>query len=534
MPRRPPATSIQLATENSIGEPARSLQRFTIPILLGIFCLCFLTGALRDAARNCLWMDEVLAVWAARLPTYQQVRSALFHGAEMSPPTYHFLLHALISAGSASYMLLRLPSILATLVSGLCLFALLRRYLGVGAAAYAMVFSLLGVQATYAIQARPYALVVACFMGAVLLWDRIDASERPLWRVCAMVALLAFASSLHFYAALFVPCVGAMELLWLAVNRRIRISIWLGLVVAGFSSFAWFPLIQLNSRMNALDTLSSYYYARPAPDRLVQTYLGLAFWDRQQTLFFVATLCMIFVVSGLSRTRLVAGLGSITSPASSVGSRPDYNYYVITLCIFLFPLLVFAFALLVTKTFNLRYALAGTLGFSCLIAYVIGDLSAFRWGVGLILLAACPFALMSAPYPSAGIGDYVNLLKKASDPYPIVIGEARVYFELEEAVPSDFKSRLVYVNTPPGAVNPDITNEHQLQRWHQIRPDLRTNDADAFFARNPRFYLFHTASSTDVITNWLLERGLITTPVSEYTAGGEYGSGWLFEAEAPR
>ena len=532
MPRLPLPTSLSPEAENSGGELARRLQRFTVPILLGMFCLCFLAGALRDAGRNVPWMDEVLAIWVARLPTYQQVWSALFHGAETSPPTYDLLLHTLISAGGASYLLLRLPSILAILVSGLCLFALLRRYLDVGAAAYGMVFSLLGIQATYAIQARPYALVVACFMGAVLSWDRVEESDRRFWRVCTMAALLAFASSLHFYAVLFVPCMGAMELLWWVVNRRIRISVWLGLLLAGLSTFAWLPLMRLYSSMNAVDALSVDYYAKPTPAALVHYYAQLAFWDKKQILFFAATLCVVVAVSGLGRTRLVAGPGSITSSESPAGS--PLNYYVITFCIFLFPLLVFVFALLVTKTFNLRYVLAGSLGFSCLIAYALGMASAFRWSAGLILLAACPFALMSTPYPSGGLAEHVNVVKKVPQPYPIVIGEGRVYFELEEAVPGDFKSRLVYVNTPPRAVNPDITNEHLLQRWHQIRPDLNIENADDFFARNPRFYLFHTASSTDVITKWLLERHLIVRPVSWHDYGGEYGAGWLFEAEAPQ
>jgi hypothetical protein len=278
--------------------------------------------------------------------------------------------------------------------------------------------------------------------------------------------------------------------------------------------------------------LSVDYYARPTAASLAHYYAQLAFWDKKQILFFVATLCVAVAASGAGRTRFVAGIGSRTSSGSPAGSR--LNYYVITFCVFLFPLLVFAFALFVTRTFNLRYVLAGSLGFSCLIAFVPGMVSAFRWAAGLILLAACPLALMSTPYPSGGLAEHVNVIKKASQPYPIVIGEGRVYFELEEAVPGDLKSRLVYVNTPRGAVNPDVTNEHLLQRWHRIRPDLKIENAGDFFARNPRFYLFHTASSTDVITSWLLERHLIVRPVASYDYGGEYGAGWLLEAVAPQ
>src|SRR5579884_2596790 len=76
--------------------PIKRATQISITVLLVLFCLCFLAGALRAAARNHLWMDEVLAVWAARLPSTHLVWSAVFHGSETSPPTYDLILHGLI------------------------------------------------------------------------------------------------------------------------------------------------------------------------------------------------------------------------------------------------------------------------------------------------------------------------------------------------------------------------------------------------------------------------------------------------------
>jgi hypothetical protein len=107
------------------------------------------------------------------------------------------------------------------------------------------------------------------------------------------------------------------------------------------------------------------------------------------------------------------------------------------------------------------------------------------------------------------------------------VSEGLQYFELSEAAPDSMKSRLFYVTAPAGVVSPDPTNEHQVERWKAIDPELHVVSPEAFFALNPRFYLLHTTGSTDVLTGWLLAQGSIEKPVAKI------GSGWLFEAEAP-
>jgi hypothetical protein len=434
-------------------------------------------------------------------------------------------MHFVRSILGDSYAVYRLPSILAALVSGLCLFALLRRYLDSAAAAYGMAFSLLGVLAWFATQARPYTFVAACFAGAILLWDGVEMQRPKLWRIAVMTALLIFAIYLHFYATLLVPCLGAMELLWSALHRRLRISVWLGLFLAGLSSFVWLPFIRVHSSLNASDTGSAGYYAKPTFDKLFHAYVDLAIFDKKQLLFLIATFIILGAVAALNQLRW-SSWRPLTPAASPY--RSSSNFYIITLCTIAFPLLVFAFALFVTKTFNLRYALITTFGFACLLAYVFNSVPAFKSAAGAILLAACPLAFLSAPAWGDSIPEQVSLFREASKPYPIVVGEGRLFFEMAEALPKPIKSRLVYVDTPPGTKDPDPTNEHLVDRWRLIRPDLTVMSAPDFFAKYPHFYLFHTSSSADVITTWLGKRHLIDGPVAMK------GDATLFEAEAPK
>jgi hypothetical protein len=473
-----------------------------VPIVLGLFFLCFVSGAWHAATTNPLWMDEVLTLWAARLPSYHAVWSALQHGSEASPPVFPLLLHALRNLLGDDYAVFRIPSILGSCVSGLCLLVLLRRYLGTVAAGYGTAFGLLGIVAWHGVEIRPYALVTACFTLAVLLWDGLDQGQRIWGRTSSISAILAFAISLHFYATLFVPCLGAMELLWSALNRRVRIPVWIGLFLAGASSFLWLPFIRAQSRMIEGETASVDFYGRPTLGRLVHAYSDLMIFDKKQALFLALTICIVATVVTFNRDTL----RSAQPDLSLVRRRESKNLYVIGACSVAFPLLVFAFACVVTKTFNVRYCLIAALGFSCFIAYLARAVRISTSGKAAILLGACPLTFLSERPLAASLPDQVLMLKEAPPDSPIVVGEGRLYFELEEAVPPEMKPRLVYLEAPAGVISPDPTNEHHLDRWRRIRPDLKVISAQTFFAQHPRFYLFHTAESTDVITTWLRKR----------------------------
>jgi hypothetical protein len=185
--------------------------------------------------------------------------------------------------------------------------------------------------------------------------------------------------------------------------------------------------------------------------------------------------------------------------------------------------------LFVTKTFNTRYALIAALGFSLLAAYTISRVRITRVPAWILVLVASPLTFLSGSPPEGiNVSDQLSVLSKASVlSYPIVIPDARLYFELMEAAPPSLKSRLVYVDLPPGAKTLDSTNEHHVDRWHQIRPDLKVMRANEFFAHNSRFYVFHIRASIYVITDWLIDRRLISKPIAENE------DSWLLEAQAP-
>jgi Dolichyl-phosphate-mannose-protein mannosyltransferase len=492
-------------------------------LLAGLFSFCFFAAFLRLASKP-LWMDEVLAVWVIRLPSARDVISALYHGAEFSPPTYHLLLHALATVAGSSYRVLRIPSILAILVSGLCIFALLRRHFGLPAAAFGLMFSLLGLLSSFALEIRPYALVVPCFAVSVLLWDRLDGNRGDFWRVCLITLCLAFATSLHFYAVLFVPCIATIEALWSVHHRRLRIPVWLGLLVAGGSSLAWLPLIKALGHYNAGDSGNPNYYARPIPGRLMETYSAVFIYDKKQVLFLFVTVCLLAAAYALNKVRTSAK--AVPEPSHSWQGTSGITPYIIAFCTVAFPLLVFLFAIAVTKTFNTRYCIVACLGSALLVASILSRMPAFHLITTPLLLAGCILTfLRSVP---AGVlpntPEIADILADATKPYPIAVDEGLQYFQLQEGLPDQLKSRLVYVTTPAGVTNPEPTNENQVKRWIPLRPDLKVMSADVFLAQNPHFYFLHTTESNNALTDWLLRKGMIEK-VDEYS-----GHTWLFEA----
>ena len=167
---------LTLQSEQAAGSRPERLLRHGDPAGLWALSLCFLAMAFRHAAGKQLWMDEVLAVWTIRLPTAGMIWSAIYHGAEFSPPTYHLLLHSLSRIAGSSYLVLRVPSILWPCSLPRSAFFLLRRHVQLAAAAFAVPFIVLGDLYVFAIQVRPYALVVVCFALAILLWDVLEYS----------------------------------------------------------------------------------------------------------------------------------------------------------------------------------------------------------------------------------------------------------------------------------------------------------------------------------------------------------------------
>src|ERR1019366_370207 len=78
-----------------------------------------------------------------------------------------------------------------------------------------------------------------------------------------------------------------------------------------------------------------------------------------------------------------------------------------------------------------------------------------------------------------------------------------------ESAPPDIRSRLVYLTLPPDVPVGDPSNQHQIERWKAINPQLPVEDISAFLTSHPKYYVMDTRSSDDTPATYLLKGHLI-------------------------
>ena len=212
-------------------------------------------------------------------------------------------------------------------------------------------------------------------------------------------------------------------------------------------------------------------------------------------------------------------------PPSSAAAAADLDFDIITVATVGFPLIVFAAGVLVTHTFNERYALAAALGVAILYARLIERLPRGGWIACLLLAVSCGLWGIHALRALAPPEDPdLALLQQATGTDPIVIGEGLHYLQLSEAADPALRRRLVFLRVP-GAESPDPTNEHQVERWAPIRPDLAIEDLDTFLAANRHFYLLGDSEAKDVVTTYFVTHGDVRSVVGRDVA--DDGDSWL-------
>ena len=125
----------------------RGLTKYAAPIALILLCelvaATFLLTTIAKSASDHFWIDEVLAIWTARLHSPSEIISAIWNGAEFSPPTYDLFLHFLFKTFGSDRLIARLPSIIAVLRSAINLGVIVWRRLGavLGALTFGLVLN---------------------------------------------------------------------------------------------------------------------------------------------------------------------------------------------------------------------------------------------------------------------------------------------------------------------------------------------------------------------------------------------------------
>lgn len=482
------------------------LRRIAVPVAALVFLYLatssYATAAIGIAGLKHFWVDEVLAVWVARLPTVREIAAAIWQGAEFSPPTYDVMLHVVFGWFGSSLLVARLPSILAVLWTAAVLGCIVRPRLGPLAAALTFGLVLNSALFDFAVQARPYGVLVAVLSTALLLWCDDGSARGRRWRPAA-IALLLFASvSLHFYAVVNFAVFGLMEALRTAAFRAVRPAIWLAIGAGAGASAAWLPLMRQLARFNSGDTDGPEFYGAPTLQRLS---------EHAYTLLVGSQLFHVFILAAVlaAAAACVASFAARpTAPPRRVPERQATEVAIMAAGLLSALPAGFALALAATGVFSARYALAASLGGILLL--VLGlDRLPFRRAVGVALCALLSILpLLRGPTPDR-VAEVLAALRTEAGTGPVVVSDGNLFMELMEGAEPAVRARLVHLARPPAVRDGDMSAEHQLQRLRaSFRPDLPVLEPYGFMAAHPVFtQVCRPAQPTDAFCSWLVSRG---------------------------
>ncbi len=507
-PEERPASAIGGAVPlfEELGE-----ERAVIIGSLAVISIAYFYATISRSVVDYFWMDEVLAVTAARQPTLSGVWQAIWSGTDFSPPTYHFLLHGFIQAlgGEHHRLLWRIPSILAVYGAACCTFLLLVKsqlsraasVLGFGVV---LAFGLFD----YAIQVREYALLALGLAAALLIWSSFDEARSAKARACCLWLVLSACLCLHFYGIGPVAAIGTAELAYAISRRRVRVAVWSALLLTVPVEVALYPLASHLATFLHADNLAPEYYGKPTLDAFLRAEFDIVGGGRSGAPLLFAAALMITA----AQLRKRFGPPAIRStPIEPAGRLSQLELVIIALCAL--PFMAFAFSFFVTKSFSERYMASAALLPAVVIPYALGRLPWRRTAsLALVpLIASVLFVRVPAPRP---VADVLAVLQEAKPPLPIVVGEGLLYIELMEAAGPSLRPRLVYLTRPAGSFSPDPTNEDAVVRLIGLRPEYHVSDANAFLSAHKRFYvLARPQMSTDTTTPLLAERGLLEGPL---------------------
>ncbi len=505
--------TIQSASGAIGGAGSRSdelgADRAVIIGALAVISAAYFYATISHSVVDYFWMDEVLAVTAARQPTLSGVWHAIWSGTDFSPPALHFLLHGFIAAlaGEHHRLVWRLPSILAVYGAAWCTFLLLTRS-QVSRAAAVLGFGLVLAFGLfdYAIQVRQYAFLALGLAAALLIWSGIDEARPAKARACGLWLVLSACLCLHFYGFVEVVAIGTAELVYAISRRRVRVAVWSALLLTMPVEIALYPLASHLATFNDADNLATGYYAKPTLDALLRAggaiVAGGAFGI---PLLFAAVLIMI---AGQLRNRFDPQ-ATRSTPAPGGLCRLD----IVMIALGAVPFAAFAFSFFITRSFSGRYMSGAALLPAVLIPYLL-DRSPWRRTALLALVPLIVAVLFMRAQPENGIAAALAIVRKAEPPLPIVVGEGLLYIELMDAAEPSLRPRLVYLTRPAASFSPDPSNENAVVRLAGLRPEFQVSDANSFLSAHEGFYVLTRPSvSTDTTTPLLAERGLLKGPV---------------------
>ena len=254
--------------------------------------------AVLDASRHKpLWHDELYTYFLANAPDLRTML-AQSRSFDLNPPLIYATTRASLHLFGQSTLATRLPEILAFFVALLALFTFVRRRMGPLFAFFAVSLVMQSDIFQLATEARPYALMYASFLVALVAWQRgTEAAQvRGPRRWFLLLLPLAVATMLlsHVFSLAPLAALIAAELFRSLRARRIDWPILLGLLLPLALTFLYAPLLSNHG--------AALYPAafQPSGETIFDTYIHLV--DRE-IIALLLTAVAVLALLGVAHLR---------------------------------------------------------------------------------------------------------------------------------------------------------------------------------------------------------------------------------------
>jgi len=332
------------------------LARKTCVWILGVLAAYAMARNAVAAASKPFWYDEIFTWAMAHLPSFSARWAALARAADTNPPIYHLVEHTFDSFAKNEEVALRLPSILGFVCAFICVFVYLRRRSGnwIALACSAILMRTILFD-RYAIEARPYSLVVACIAMALVCYQH---APETLWMIF-LGASLALATSFHYYAVFVLVPFAAAEGAQFLKAGRIRWGVAMAIACGILPLAIFWPLLASLRRY-----FGPHFWGRPTLESTADTY-GWFFEASHAANVAIATVLLLCAVAAVV---ILVFRGDIREKL--IRSERFHEYVMVATVLFL-PFIAFAGARTGHGGWNHRYALAGVLGIPLAAGYIL-------------------------------------------------------------------------------------------------------------------------------------------------------------------
>ncbi len=361
-----------------------------------------------------LWLDELITLHIARLPSVDAIWNALAQGADPNPPITHVLVHGARIVFGDRELAYRLPAFAGYWIGLLSLFLYLGRRVPATWALAGTIMSMAMAAFDYSYESRSYAIFYGLAMLAMFCWSvAVDSAGTRFARYLALagmlLALAAGISTNYFAVLAFVPIaageltrtISKLSLSRSAIGSRgrtrttilqtIDFPIWISLAAAGSTLLAYRSLIA-----HAIAQFSPYAWNKVSIDQVFDSYTEMV----EVILFPILGLFVLLVFILFLRRQLApymqgsraslsqSWIGSVLFPDSSRLRIPLHELAAV-FAFMAYPILGYILASIRGGMLSPRFVIPVCFGFAIAATFVAFYLFSNLRHAGAALLCFC-------------------------------------------------------------------------------------------------------------------------------------------------